>query len=241
MDYNQGYVTLAAGFGSIWSVVPGAILRIDPASASVAERIRVPIRGSAATLAVGLGAIWVSDYSARLFRIDPQSGAVTVASHGVLASPSGLAVAGGFVWIPEISEAGGIVRFDPGTGLLRRFGGNAYGSFVTGAYGEVWLGYRSGQVGVIDAATGHLRPGPRLHPRLDAIGGITAGLNRVFVNAGSLVVIDPSSGQTRVLPGVSTPGRLLNAGIAVLGRRVWMADPSRNEIRGIAVCSQIGC
>lgn len=61
IDYNQGYVSLAASFGSIWSVLPGAIVRIDPVSTSVAERIRVPIRGSAVTLAVGLGALWVSD------------------------------------------------------------------------------------------------------------------------------------------------------------------------------------
>lgn len=139
------------------------------------------------------------------------------------------------MWIPEISEAGGIVRFDPATGLLRRFEGNAYASFVTGTDGAVWLGYRSGQVGVIDAATGHLGPGPRLHPRLVAIGGITTGLNEVFVNAGSLVVIDPSSGRACVLPGVSTPRRLLEAGIAVIGHRAWMADPTRNEIRGIAI------
>jgi hypothetical protein len=234
MDYNQGYVSLAAGLGSVWSAVPGAILRIDPASAKVAQRIAVPTRGIATTLAVGLGAVWVTDYSARLFRIDPQTGTVSVASRGVLASPSGLAVAGGFVWIPEISEAGGIVRFDPRTGQVRRFEGNAYASFVTVSDGEVWLGYRSGEFGTIDAA-GHLHAGPMVPQRLGALGGITTGLDRVFANAGSLVVIDAQSGSVRVRPGVSRSKRLSDAGIAVLGHRVWMADPIRGQIRGIAI------
>jgi hypothetical protein len=234
MDYNQGYVSLAAGLGSIWSAVPGAILRIDPTSAKVTQRIPVPTRGDAITLVVGLGAVWVTDYSATLFRIDPETGTASVASHGVLASPSSLAVAGGFVWIPEISEAGGIVRFDPRTGQVRRFGGNAYASFATVVDGKVWLGYRSGEFGTIDAG-GQLHPGPKVHQRLGALGGITTALGRVFANAGSLVMIDPRTRLVRVRLGVSNSNRISDAGIAVLGQRVWMADPVRGQIRGIAI------
>jgi streptogramin lyase len=240
--YNQGYVSLAAGFGSIWTVVPGAILKIDPSSATVTQRIKVPFAGANATLAVGLGAVWATNYSTRLLRIDPDSGAVTVVSEQKFASAAGMAISGGFVWLPEISEAGGTARFDPQTHNVKRIDGNAYASFVVGAFGKVWLGYRSGVAGVLDSATGRLRPGPRLSPRPKAITGVTFGLGRVFMNAGSLVVIHPQTHHVQMFLGVSLPRtQFLDAGIAVLGRRVWMVDPGRGEIRGIAVCLEIEC
>src|ERR687891_166692 len=77
---------IAVGFGAVWVQGDlcgdrnrGGLLRIDPATSGVAATIDIGFGTS--DVAVGEDAVWVSGFAAfrtgRLFRIDPESNAVT--------------------------------------------------------------------------------------------------------------------------------------------------------------------
>ena len=233
---NQGYETLAAGFGSIWTLVPGEVLRLDPVTDRVIARINVPVSGGNQTLAIGLGAIWLANNEADLIRIDPAKNTTSVYNVGT--TPVGITFASARIWIPQVSEAGGLVTFDPRTRKLHqepRTQDN--GAFVMGAYNKVWVA-QGDQINWIDPANGRQRLVIRESQSV-FIKGVTSGLGRVFFNGGRMIVLDPANRHVRVLPGVSAPRG--NAGIAVLGHRVWMVDTVKHRIVGIDVCARIRC
>jgi hypothetical protein len=101
---KSGPRDLAVGVGGVWVVVsspahPSQVVRIDPASNEVVDRIDVP---HATVIEAGLGAVWVGQSSAgeqgHLVRIDPSTDAV-VASIPVGPESIGLAIGGGSVWV----------------------------------------------------------------------------------------------------------------------------------------------
>ena len=117
---------MTSGFGSVWAVdrARGGLLRVDPASGRVQERLP----GSKdAVINAGAGAVWVLDANGplgdparggRVLRIDPASG--RVASRAPLLPPSGaqfspidVVFAGGAPWV---IGGEGALRIDPDTG-----------------------------------------------------------------------------------------------------------------------------
>lgn len=89
---------VAAGLGSIWVVAQdaGRLLRIDPATRRVVDRIDIGV--GARLVTTGEGAVWVSHFADNtVLRIEPKSGDVT-ASDVVCTGPQGLAVTAGRVW-----------------------------------------------------------------------------------------------------------------------------------------------
>jgi serine/threonine protein kinase/streptogramin lyase len=90
---------LAAGRGGIWLTNPagGRLLRIDPNTNRIAQRIRVGRYPTA--VASGLGAVWVANNEdGTVSRVDPRRGRV-VTTIRVGPHPTAVAVGAGGVWV----------------------------------------------------------------------------------------------------------------------------------------------
>jgi streptogramin lyase len=89
---------------------------VVPAGASIAATIQVPSDGP---LALGLGSVWGEDRGdAQLYRIDPQSNAVTDTIPNVVGA--GAAVMNGYVWIASFATDR-LLRVDPSTHAVTPF------------------------------------------------------------------------------------------------------------------------
>lgn len=125
-----GAAALRGGFGSLWitDANEGALLRVDPADASVKQTIPIPEGTGARFLAVGDDAVWVLVPGGTVARIDPATNAVAA----VIPVDSGridggdIAVGGGAVWARVTSSL--VVRIDPATNAATVAYGPASGS-----------------------------------------------------------------------------------------------------------------
>jgi YVTN family beta-propeller protein len=109
---------LAEGESSIWVARSGPfrqqVFRVDPATDKVIATI--PIGAQVATpsfvtgIAVGAGAVWVTQANGTLSRVD--LGTKKVTEHGLGIRADGVVVAGGDVWVTD-SLSGAVYRFDP--------------------------------------------------------------------------------------------------------------------------------
>jgi YVTN family beta-propeller protein len=111
-----GASALAAGAGALWVArADGSVARIDPRGRRVTARIRIGEQPSG--IAIGAGAVWVTDAVAgTLVRVDPQTLAV-LAVLRVGASADAVAVGAGAVWVAVAAEDR-LVRVDPGTNAV---------------------------------------------------------------------------------------------------------------------------
>jgi len=109
--------TLGAGQGSVWAVTSRAdqftdktLVRIDPATNTVADRFLVP--AGAVGARAGLGGVWLSDATkGGVHRIDPRTGKTTAF---VRTGPGArfFDVGEGAVWVQNNAE-GTVTRVDP--------------------------------------------------------------------------------------------------------------------------------
>jgi hypothetical protein len=177
---------LVAGFSAIWGLVStgpvASLVRVDPTSVRVTERVRLPggVGNEAACggLAAGSKLLWVVGGGlrhSRVLGVSPRSGRVvvraTVPGYAFCASESS---AGVFVTTPE---RGRIVRLDPTTGHVRGFietHGFCLGVVATPRRliiscldrPGLSVGPNDGKLLVIDAASGRV-----LRRRSGALGG----------------------------------------------------------------------
>jgi YVTN family beta-propeller protein len=171
--------SIAVGEGAVWFVCAASLIRIDPAS-NDAVRLRY-LGGVPRGIAVGLGAVWVSDGAQNtVSRINPQTRQVT-GTFTVAGDPRGLAVGQGAVWVSAF-------RDDQVSRLAARTGepittesihvGDGPIDVAVGA-GGVWVANsREGTVSRIDPQTRKVVATIRLgnSPR-----GIAVGANRIWV------------------------------------------------------------
>src|SRR5438046_1645629 len=73
---GPGPYDVAAGFGSIWVSDTTGVVRLNPTSAAVAARVRIPSDGEWSGVAVEGGGVWYLDSPGRLTRIHPDGLAV---------------------------------------------------------------------------------------------------------------------------------------------------------------------
>jgi streptogramin lyase/tRNA A-37 threonylcarbamoyl transferase component Bud32 len=94
---------VAMGEGAVWVAAPDeqAVLRIDAATGTLAERIDVSGATRPGVLAAGEGALWIGQPSSRtdLWRYDPVTGSLTRVKLPTGISPDQLATADGAVWV----------------------------------------------------------------------------------------------------------------------------------------------
>jgi DNA-binding SARP family transcriptional activator len=126
VNTNAFPTDLAAGEGGVWVAdgVEGVLQRIDPTYAQVVDsiRFRPPGAGGAApdrysldpaAVAVGAGAVWVTDGGEELMRVDPATTDV-VAEIPTGHSLWGVTVGAGAVWAISGPDAA-LLRIDPST------------------------------------------------------------------------------------------------------------------------------
>jgi YVTN family beta-propeller protein len=103
---------MAAGEGFVWTLNQGSgtVTKIDPRSLKVVATIDVGVPGTGGDIAAGEGAVWVSQKTIPVSRIDPSTDKVTAQ----LTGPGGdaLRVGHGYVWLSNGRE-GTVWRFLP--------------------------------------------------------------------------------------------------------------------------------
>jgi virginiamycin B lyase len=110
VDANPRF--MAAGEGFVWTLNQGTgtVSKIDPQTLKVVATIDVGVPGTGGDIATGEGALWVTQKSIPVSRIDPSSNKVTAQLDG----PGGdaMRVGHGYVWLSNGRE-GTVWRFLP--------------------------------------------------------------------------------------------------------------------------------
>ncbi len=151
-------VAVATGAGAVWVGVrnsapddrtPESVVRIDPSSG---EQRQIPVERGVQDLAVGAGAVWVTNrFSSTVTRIRTSDGVSTRVRVG--ASPRGIAIGEGAVWV---AAAGGdeVTRINPRSLETRSIALAAIPERVAVGGGSVWVTAKeAGRLIRIDART----------------------------------------------------------------------------------------
>lgn len=111
-------VAVAVGEGFVWvagkNVGANVILKIDPRTMRVVDRVAVAPGELITDLAVGEGGVWFTDWrnEETLWRLDPRTMRVTGRLH--TSGDDSIAIGEGAVWLGDI-ETGTLARVDPAT------------------------------------------------------------------------------------------------------------------------------
>jgi hypothetical protein len=134
---------IAAGFGSIWACAPDGMVRIDPASNTIAATVafqRPPEWFGRP--AVGEDAVWMGSgevVADTVVRIDPATNAVT-GTYPVGHTVSQLAYGLGYLWVTSTND-GLLLRVDPASGAVATVAEDLVDPYtVTTGAGRVWVG-----------------------------------------------------------------------------------------------------
>jgi virginiamycin B lyase len=110
VDANPRF--MAAGEGYVWTLNQGkgTVTKIDPIALKVAATIEVGVPGAGGDIAAGEGAVWVTQKTVPMSRIDPNTNQVTTQLYG----PGGdaMRIGHGYVWLSNGRE-GRVWRFRP--------------------------------------------------------------------------------------------------------------------------------
>ncbi|HKF80641.1 MAG TPA: serine/threonine-protein kinase [Thermoleophilaceae bacterium] len=203
IDVGRGADGVEVGAGSVWVANKnrGTLLRVDPASRSVASATQVGANPD--SVAVAGGTVWVTNTDDDdVSRVNTRTGEA-VGKVPVGDAPEGILARRNAVWVAN-SGAGSVTRIDPGGGPPRTtsvgsepiqlaFDGRAPWVTVSG----------DGAVAKLDPATGT----PSAKVRIDGSPrGIAFAAGHLWVSASDsdqVVVVDPSS--ARAVARVKTP------------------------------------
>jgi len=235
---------VAIGEGGVWVVDRGAglLARLEPGYAKVSARIRFRRRQAdtttprgdtqrrTASVAAGLGSVWVTDGSIRLARVDPRTSKVTAIDAG--RSLDGVTVGADAVWAIS-SRTATVLRVDPRTADvtdrigIARPGIEAPAPVDVAATREaVWvLNANTATVTRIDPRTREVVA--RIAIGVDRVPGAIAATDRAVWVAngdGSASRIDPrTNGLTSVWIGESLRE------VAVDGPHVWVTTTALDQ------------
>lgn len=225
---GDGPTGLAAGGGAIWAVATDAhrLVRIDPATDAVVQRL--PVGNGASGVAVAAGRVWVVEgIDGTVRALDVATGR-RVRTLLVGGTPVAVAAGAGAVWVAD--RDGRVVRIDPRSGeVVATIALGAAPAAIAAAAGSVW---------VADPLAGTLT---RIDPGRDAVDrvmraaseprALTAAGGALWVadGAGRAVLrLDPQTGAVRArLPVAGRP-----AALAAGGGRLWVAgdvEPARHR------------
>jgi branched-chain amino acid transport system substrate-binding protein len=229
---------VAAGLGSVWTIDErgGQLLEISPAYQRVVHRFALPrpprppeVRALRAfdpwSLAVGEGAVWVTDGSSRLTRVHPRTGRLTRID---VARPlDGVTVAEGAVWAISGPQAE-VVRIDPASRrltdripIVRRPGpASRYPIAIEAGLGSLWV------LNANDATVTRIDPLQRVVAHTSRIGIIHVPV-RMAVGAGAVWIAGVDGTLSRVDPGTNSVTTTAVAqrinDVAVAGGAVWLS------------------
>lgn len=248
-DFSANITEVAAGAGSVWvssaSGEAGVVIRVDPETNRVVDRIPVPV-DSPTGLAFGHGSVWItSSGHGTVSRIDPETGEVAAKIEvGRGAVDIAADERSGDVWVAGayLAEAKKLSRIDPATNRVvaevpiaaqSRYGG---AQSVAVGQGSVWAqSADSGELFKVDPATNEVVARLSLgdySSHLAVYGGTVWATAQVSSRT-RLVRIDPRTGRVLAsedLGSVSTSGygRLV-AG----GGYVWFVSSAGKTGKGM--------
>jgi streptogramin lyase len=159
------------------------LIKLDPRTGALVNTIPIP-RG-VQNLAVGEGAVWITNrFAPTVTRVDIQTGQQSIIRVG--ASPKGVDVGGGFVWVANEGD-GTVSRIDPNTETAAPTETGVHPRGIAASANAVWVsGYANSEVARLDPRT--TRPvgtpvGTRLNPFKLALSGHTLWITSVNGNA----------------------------------------------------------
>jgi hypothetical protein len=235
---------VAVGEGSVWVAdgEAGVLSRIEAGYERVAQRFPYPravqpagqptrLRAPRASIAVGAGAVWLTNGSPRLIRVDPESGGVRKIQAG--RRLNGVASGAGAIWATSARSAT-VVRVDPHTAdvtdeisiVARSGAGPPSPSGIAATSRAVW---------VLNAGTATVS---RIDPRTRrVVATVPIGLDRVPMDiaaTGATAWVANGDGSlSRVDAGRSAAssiwvGESLER-VAVDGDRVWITTTAFDQ------------
>ena len=220
----------AAGLGSVWAAAYGSgrLMRIDPASNQVVQRIRVA-RGICPVV-IAARSVWVaSDKTDVVYRIDPSRG--VVARIRISHWPAHLAVGAGSVWVSSFDH-GHVTQISTRTSRATRvykFAGNPSGLAATP--GALWVAFgRTGKtLARVELASRKITRVPISHPGAGFLAALGGSL-WTTTSDGYAVRINPTTRRVvAAFPIAGTP-----AGIAAApDGTIWVAEKERDTITRI--------
>jgi PQQ-like domain len=260
---------ISCGFGSVWaSDRNGGVLRIDPRTHTVRQRIQVGgydnAPGGNPLLNAGAGAVWVIaqptsvERPARLLRIDPATGKVTARLQprhpdGSVFPTADVQFLGG---VPYLIGSDGALELDPATGRTVRYiktelpAGEPFPLWLTGDDENLWLLTRDQRIVRYGLRSG--RPEHTILMRLPAALGLVptkAGL--LLANgSGDIALVNRDDGgiewQRPLGTAVNVPlvvGDTVYVHTVALGGgrdEIAVLDLHSGEIRSTVVLPQFG-
>jgi streptogramin lyase len=237
-----GLTDVAVGDGSIWLPGVDVVQRFDARTGRLQRRI--PVRGASDRryVAVGAGGVWVTDTGTQqVTRIDPSTDRV-VATVTLGASPDGVKVASGVVWVSYTRPTSSRGRGDTGIVIIDPHTNRAGAPIQFSRTGPTELVVGDGRVWVSDGFTVADAIGHHLHTELHLPPGqlqlVAAGDHSLWFLPGD------RSGLVRLdTTGITNPaGRPFSVSLAHLAipqavqvaatrRAVWVLT-NRNDAAG---------
>jgi outer membrane protein assembly factor BamB len=229
---------LAAGFGSIWAANndPSGVTvsRIDARTGQLAATIPISVTAPAVKptqLAVGAGAVWViasNIATNQLLRIDPATNQATPVSTVGEFMGSGIAVAGGLVWISGRDDSGvsQLLRVNPTTNRIADPLPTDGDGALTAGGGSLW------QAGIATQTIYRLDPKSGRKLAEIPIGVVpqqlTAGDGSPWVGSpsGRVTRIDMATNTVTGTFQVTGPAPAAAAGLGA----VWIADTAKAAV-----------
>lgn len=247
--------TMAYGFGALWTMSDGKVLRLDPADNSVTE-IEVPGAEGALLLsqldryrglAIGEGALWVPDMaSSTILKVDPEKREVIATiPTDIFGSFGSIGVGEGSVWVVTFdSHDKTLTRYDAETGAVQaRIALPRASRGVLAAYGSLWVSASNRpELYRVDPVTDSV---VATIPLPEACHQLAAGHGSIWVACDVAGVVQRIDGQTgQVLATIDTGAKDMESDgdIAVGGGYVWTInrgaiiariDPATNTVLGL--------
>jgi len=234
-DVGRGDMDLAVGDGVVWvadhepdetdtdepvRVEHAGLWRINIASGKAVGANR---RDSFADVAVGEGAIWVTNYEANaVSRVDSANGKIVVSID--VQRPVYVAVGEGAVWIADGRDSGTVSRLDPATNAVTAtldIGTEILGLAV-GA-GAVWVTTGTGTVARLDPVANAVTAAVDIDIDVDFVDSadVAVGEGAIWVATGTSTMarLDPATNAvTNIEVGTRTVAVAVGAGA------VWVLD-----------------
>ncbi len=241
-----GEVTAVATDGdTVWAAHGCVVSRVDARTVRVLATVGLPpVRRSCwvVGMAAGAGALWVSQSTGRLLRVDPSGNRVVATL--ALAQLAPPAVTAGGVWAVccwsgsnTRHPAGWLVRVDPGRnrvvarvrlpGLPTAVGAGAGGVWVTGAGGPIWRVDPAGnRVVAAIGVPGGLGGLPGRTGAAGEVGDVLVDRDAVWVSSpasGQVLRVDPA--RNRLVGAASLhEGTPVGPSLVAAGGQLWATD-----------------
>lgn len=211
----------------VGSFEEGEVVRVDPETLDVLDRIRVPGM-TAAFLAAGAGSLWITQpppgfagvVQSSISRVSLLTGRIERRFRspvGVL--PGQIAFGDGAAWVANVGD-GTVWRIDATTNRIKRIRVGSQPTDVAVGFGSVWVPCVGGNgVWRIDAATGRVEAVIRTGEESLAVATGERGVWITNQAAGTVSRIDPQTNRV-----VETIELAYNPhGLVVAGGAVWVA------------------